>query len=212
MCIERCTKIIAVNNSECCKPQPTPPPPKECPFQSPIPLCSQVPSAKLEAGPKSCITHYSFDTESSNFLVSEGEFIVRNHIAYQLTEFHLHIPGEHTIDGKEFAAEFHFVYKSTTDEIYVVAIPLVVDGKNQWISRILCGESFKVPAQGTQYAYCGSLTTPPFDIPVNWSVFRSQTVSSEQLGALQQYAKSARPLQELRGRGVFQSAHYSCCC
>src|SRR5258708_3358574 len=51
-----------------------------------------------------------------------GSSIVYNEIEYKLVQFHFHHPSEHTIDGKEFAMELHFVHQSASGQLAVVAV------------------------------------------------------------------------------------------
>ena len=41
---------------------------------------------------------------------------------FSLQQFHVPAPNEDTIDGKQFAMEFHFVHKSDSDQVAVVAV------------------------------------------------------------------------------------------
>src|SRR5258707_7472124 len=51
-----------------------------------------------------------------------GSSIIYNEIEYKLIQFHFHHPSEHTIDGKVFALELHFVHQSATGDLAVVGV------------------------------------------------------------------------------------------
>ena len=46
----------------------------------------------------------------------DGSIVVWDHMgeskAYQLLQYHIHAPSEHTIDGKNYEVEIHLVHKS----------------------------------------------------------------------------------------------------
>lgn len=41
---------------------------------------------------------------------------------FELLQFHFHGPSEHTIDGKRFALENHFVHKSAAGRLAVLGV------------------------------------------------------------------------------------------
>ena len=41
---------------------------------------------------------------------------------YELAQFHVHAPSEHTIDGRHAAAEMHFVHTDEDDNLAVIAV------------------------------------------------------------------------------------------
>lgn len=51
-----------------------------------------------------------------------GSFLHVGDEKYSLEQFHVHAPSEHTIDGKHFELEIHFVHKSKSGQVAVVAV------------------------------------------------------------------------------------------
>ncbi|KAG9459129.1 hypothetical protein H6P81_003637 [Aristolochia fimbriata] len=150
---------------------------------------------------------------------------------YTLQQLHWHSPAEHTIKGVRHPAELHLVHRSKDDEIAVVAIlykfgdadPFLKQMKDQLaaLDKEVCkgDEESHIPLGVIKtkqldketrkyYRYMGSLTVPPCQENVSWSILgKVREMSLEQLNALRAplgtgYTKNARPLQELNGRKV----------
>lgn len=140
---------------------------------------------------------------------------------YQLEQFHLHAPSEHTIDGKHFPVELHMVHKAADGEIAVLAIFYKAGESSQalkYITRVkLPGEKGDktvmkqgihlrdlVPAQPEYYTYSGSFTTPPCSEGVKWFVLKQALEAEEKLlDTIAEILKhNNRPVQELEGRQV----------
>ncbi len=104
---------------------------------------------------------------------------------FQLVQFHLHAPSEHTIDGSPYAAEAHLVHESEEGQLAVVgdpdppdrrfATPLVdavVEAapeeageenelEGEWsLAELLFGFGEPTVVGHPYYTYLGSLTTP----------------------------------------------------
>ncbi|KAG6965120.1 hypothetical protein JG688_00007407 [Phytophthora aleatoria] len=123
---------------------------------------------------------------------------------YKYAQFHVHTPSEHTIDGKEFDGEIHFVHKKAdgtgalvigfflkkTDEADTEpAVDAIVDAMsvatmNATIPMTLGSYSDLLGAYGSRghvFNYAGSLTTPPCTEFVEWWVIRTPArISSAQ--------------------------------
>ena len=52
----------------------------------------------------------------------EGNWIEVDGVRYQLLQFHFHAPSEHTVAGKPFEIEVHFVHKSEEGNLAVVGL------------------------------------------------------------------------------------------
>jgi carbonic anhydrase len=154
------------------------------------------------------------DTVGSGVLVIGKE-------RYVLQQFHFHTPSEHTVDGRSFPLEAHFVHKAPSGKLAVVGLLFDEGAENgaltpYWshlpqsagppvdlgrggvdIGKIL-------PARHDVYRYDGSLTTPPCSEGVTWLVLKEHaTASAKQIEAFRTLMKhDNRPVQALNGRGV----------
>jgi len=99
--------------------------------QSPIDLVNPTP-AELPPIP------YNYHPTSMNIrntghtievACPEGNWIEVDGTRYQLLQFHFHAPGEHTVAGKPFEMEAHFVHKSEDGALAVVGL-LIESGRH----------------------------------------------------------------------------------
>ncbi|CAH0479837.1 unnamed protein product [Peronospora belbahrii] len=117
-----------------------------------------------------------------------------NGAAYNMAQFHLHAPSEHTLNGKQMDGEVHFVHLTEDrSAILVVGVFLRICSKSdEWLGPVLDAleqvgstersnallvnlRSYSSLVQkayktGGIYNYAGSLTTPPCDATVDWWV------------------------------------------
>jgi carbonic anhydrase len=152
---------------------------------------------------------------------------------YALKQWHLHVPSEHRIDGREYAAELHLVYQNSVGEVLVVA--LLMDEKlapSANLDRVI--QSFPrrkgsvpggsgvpsldslLPARRNFYRYAGSFTTPACAEGVEWFVMANAvgiTPSNVKtlhglVGAFtgyDGYPNNNRPPAGLNGRTILRS-------
>ncbi len=138
---------------------------------------------------------------------------------YALLQFHYHHLSEHTIDGKHFPLEVHFVHKHSDNDFAVIGVMFVEGKENDLLKKYLDkfpkekGE-FKadeqidladlMPSDLTYYRYDGSLTTPPCSEVVNWYVLKTPVEASKE--QIEKFAEilhnNYRPVQPLNGRQV----------
>ncbi len=138
---------------------------------------------------------------------------------YELKQFHFHCPSEHTLDGKHFAGEAHFVHVADDGEISVIGLFIKEGKKNELLEQIIRnipvkpGEKHLIteeicPAKefspnDKYYIYEGSLTTPPCTEGVNWFVRKKvMEASKEQIETIKKVMPphNARPVQPLNDR------------
>ncbi|WP_410873213.1 carbonic anhydrase [Nocardia sp. A7] len=148
-----------------------------------------------------------------------GNAIVVDGTRFTLTQFHFHLPSEHTVDGGETAMELHLVHTATSGRLAVLAVLLSVDSDPTPLSRVLTASPDHPGRTGTvtavdpreflpidlaQFRYQGSLTTPPCTEGVEWTVFRhSAPVSIADVDSYRAlFPHSNRPTQPRYGRPV----------
>ena len=155
-------------------------------------------------------------TPGSTLQTSSGRFT--------LAQFHFHHPAEHLINGKSSAMELHFVHSTADRNAAVVGVLMVPGKSNATFHKIVQmmptspGEPVKadtgidpndlLPAKHDYFRYEGSLTTPPCDESVEWSLLRTPLeVAEDDIAAFAKvYPMNARPVQNDHRRFVLQSS------
>jgi carbonic anhydrase len=154
----------------------------------------------------------------------KGNHFYHNGHKYELLQMHFHAPSEHTLSGRSFPVEAHFVHKDSSGQLAVVGVFFESVQENPFLksiwSRIPSKKNKPVQAKGeklnptallpavrTHYNYAGSLTTPPCSEGVNWVVLNTpMKMSSGQLAQYRSfYSKTNRPVQPVNTR---QPANY----
>ncbi len=152
------------------------------------------------------------------FNVQGGSFLNLGENTYELLQFHYHALSEHTVNGKHFPMEVHFVHKGKNG-LAVVGVFFQEGESNALLDNYL--ENFPkkkgtykadktiplaalIPQNLAYYHYDGSLTTPPCAEVVDWYVLQQPiTASKEQLTKMAVILSSNyRPVQPLNGREV----------
>ena len=150
-----------------------------------------------------------------------GETMTVGDKSYALLQFHLHAPSEHTVDGRRYPMEMHFVYQAEDGALAVLGV-LIEEGAENRVFAPLWKQLEEAPgthvtvqlpsnfddglfaggeSTGVFY-YEGSLTTPPCSEGVKWFILRTPTVLSKaQIAAFSAvYEGNNRPLQPLNDR------------
>lgn len=143
---------------------------------------------------------------------------------YELAQFHYHAPSEHTVNGKSYPMEAHFVHKNAKGDLAVIgvfmekgdensAMKTVFENmpkeanSNKKLEAIKIDASKMLPSTASYFHYKGSLTTPPCAEKVEWYVLKKPvTLSDAQLNAFKSTVHAnARPPQPTHRRFVLSS-------
>lgn len=194
--------------------------------QSPIDLTDatavQVPDLALDYGTAGVVLTDNGHTVQADEEPGAAALTVDGHV-YELAQFHLHEPAEHTVDGTTYDAELHLVHKDAGGAIAVVGVLLTVGAENEALAPYFdalptqVGATAEVPAldlaavlptDRSSYRYSGSLTTPPCTEGVSWFVLATPVeVSADQLAAFRSVIEpNNRPVQDGHGRELVLDA------
>ncbi|WP_051999980.1 carbonic anhydrase [Caenispirillum salinarum] len=140
---------------------------------------------------------------------------------YRMTGFHFHHPSEHTVEGRGFPLEIHFMHEDELGGGFAIAAVFVRSGAlNPTLQTIFqampaqAGERLSLPTlipprrllppddERESFRYQGSLTRPPCTEAVRWLVFTHPIEAApEQIEAFARlFPMNARPVQPLGRR------------
>ncbi|WP_067847635.1 carbonic anhydrase [Nocardia lijiangensis] len=152
--------------------------------------------------------------------VGSGNRILIAGEPYDLLQFHFHLPGEHTIDGRGAAMELHLVHKNAAGRLAVLGVLMETGAQSSVFGPLLAAApraadaavdfgapldpSAFLPAVRDQFRYNGSLTTPPCSEGVSWTVLSAPVaVAADEVELYRGlFAHSNRPIQPLNGRTI----------
>ena len=138
---------------------------------------------------------------------------------FDLLQVHFHHRSEHTIEGKHYPLEAHFVHKGGDGKLLVLGVMIDRGPAHLELGKIWAAaprakgrsrttkpvrlDAF-IPKQASVYRYAGSLTTPPCSEIVSWVVYsRPITASQAQIDTFAKlYPANNRPVQDLNRRFV----------
>jgi carbonic anhydrase len=151
----------------------------------------------------------------------EGSTLTTARSQYALKQFHFHTPSEHTVGGKSFPMEVHFVHQSDAGQFAVVSALFVEGAANANLEKLIkhfpaqkgdtnhvpdeqLDLAAQLPTKSPAYSYLGSFTTPPCTENVEWFVLQQPvTASAAQLKAFaDRLHHNNRPVQPLHDRKV----------
>jgi len=190
--------------------------------QSPINIDTSI----LKKSEKSGALKFSYErsgvsiinnTHTVQFNVSGNNKVNLNGKDYKLLQFHYHSLSEHTIDGKRYPLEVHFVHKHSSNDFAVIGVLFNQGEENKLFQNFLANfpktkGKFKssdminlmslFPKNKSYFSYSGSLTTPPCSEVVNWYVLQNfVSASNEQLEQFSMILNNNyRPIQALNNR------------
>lgn len=138
---------------------------------------------------------------------------------YKLLQFHYHALSEHTVDGKHYPLEVHFVHKHSDTDYAVLGVMYNEGKENKLFKKYLDNFPVKkgkfesedkidlaklLPKDKTYYNYKGSLTTPPCSEVVNWYVLKQPIeASKEQIAKISKILNhNFRPTMPINNRKV----------
>ena len=140
---------------------------------------------------------------------------------FVLHQFHFHAPSEHTVEGRSFPAEIHFVHDSPAGEVVVIGALVDAGRRNDALAPVLDNLPTTVDlpravidewvsaaailgAVGESIRYDGSLTTPPCTEGVRWIVLAEPLQLDEaQIDQIRAVVhENNRPVQPARGRPI----------
>lgn len=194
--------------------------------QSPIDLSAAVPADAGAAttdwtpGPLALLNN----GHTIQVNVAPGSAMTVAGARYQLLQYHLHHPSEHTIDGVHHPLEIHFVHRNDAGRLAVLGVMMKAGAANPELEKILAAMPDKpapeaavagvtvdprgmLPKTGGFFRYSGSLTTPPCSEGVLWTVLATPVeASAEQIDRFARlFPLNARPVQPLHTRFILQA-------
>jgi carbonic anhydrase len=155
--------------------------------------------------------------------VANGGTLTLDDRKYKLVQFHFHRPSEHTIGGKRFPMEAHFVHPEDSGALAVIGVLMIAGSPNVAFNRIVAtmpaheappvkadgriNPNSLLPASRSYYRYSGSLTTPPCAENVEWLLLGTPLqVSEADIATFATlYPGNARPAQHTNRRYVLKS-------
>jgi carbonic anhydrase len=154
--------------------------------------------------------------------VSTGNSIEINGELFDLVQLQIHVPSEHSINGKLAEGEIQLVHRNAARELAVIAVLLRAgledttlrdlwnnlpsnSGVSKDLEREINLEEI-LPIHRQTYRYEGSQTVPPCDEIAKWFVLRdAMHVSARQLAAWTAlFGPNNRPVQPLNHRMILE--------
>ncbi|WLV24978.1 carbonic anhydrase family protein [Aciduricibacillus chroicocephali] len=193
-------------------------------MQSPIDLRSKTVQKMTEQGKLKLqfdpVVSYIEDNGHSIQVGGKGAAKI-NGRTFDFKQVHFHAESEHTLEGKHFPLEAHFVHQSTNGRLAVIGVFFKEGKENKAFGDILKNIKKGKKVEKTEkvniaemlpnnqqdyYHYLGSLTTPPLSENVEWYVLNQPVeVSAAQIKKFGTYYNdNNRDIQPIGDRPVLE--------
>lgn len=202
--------------------------------QSPVDLAA-IPERLTGARKRQALLMHLSRQKHAASEINNGHTIQVNHAGadtlelggerYTLLQYHFHAPSEHTVNGRRFPMEVHFVHQAPDGRLAVVGVLLqegqphrALDamwshlprqkGDEASLADVEVAMDDLLPPVRTAWRYEGSLTTPPCSEGVQWIVMTTPVeVGAGQVALFRTVIPdNHRPTQPLNGRSVVTDA------
>jgi len=167
---------------------------------------------------------YVLNTGTTIKVVTKGRsYVVVDGKKFYLRQFHFHAPSEHTVDGRHYPFEAHFVHTDDEGNIAVIGVFFELGEPNPELAKIWDAMPLEkgqkrvltakvnpaklLPEEREYYRYSGSLTTPPCTEGVRWFLIKEPlTLSEDQLLLFEELmgGPNNRPVQPINARKVLE--------
>lgn len=163
-----------------------------------------------------------FTGHGAKIEVNEGSTLTIKNESYKLLQTHFHSPSEHTINGKSYPLEAHFVHQAKDGSLAVIGVLFekgvhnpnlqkVIDALPRHKKKVIPISTFQVenlmPKKKQYHRYSGSLTTPPCSEGVKWIVLKkTPSISEAQIKSFKKLHRKPtnRPVQPLNARSILR--------
>ncbi|WP_297453004.1 carbonic anhydrase [Persephonella sp.] len=153
---------------------------------------------------------------------TSGGYMTIDSKKFHLKQFHFHSPSEHTLRGKHFPMEIHFVHKDRQGNLAVIGVFVKEGRENPTIKKLWqkmptkpgmenrivnINPSTLLPQHRSYFRYSGSLTTPPCSEGVRWIVMETPIeMSKSQIEKFQKVmgVNNNRPVQPINARLIIE--------
>lgn len=191
-------------------------------FQSPIALSSNSALSTISRSTPAIkynrsIHRYEYDTKEKEWNnIFPTIDLQTSQDDFTLTSFHIHQPGEHTLDGQKYDLEIHFLFQSYKNKDLLVLGFLAKQvcsrqglktDQATLFENLVQNKKFKIPKLSPHsfWRYTGSLTGAETNSNenVNWIVSKKiLKITREELQFLLSKSRVAKRLQNRSGRDV----------
>lgn len=166
----------------------------------------------------------SFDGKSISVYIAPGTGLNADGIDFELKRLDIHIPSEHTIDGKHYPMEIQLLHQNNANQQANVAMMVLPGKADRALAKLIAALPAKAGEHNpladnalrtiemkkklaTFYRYNGSSTTPPCNEGVRWFVMKQAlSASKAQYDAFRDLLKkdNNRPVQALNARIILE--------